>query len=144
MDKHNDHLNQIAGLDGPLKEQKQTYRKGNDFNESPMLGGTQNIYSNVKRNSKAYKHSKAWQSSIAEAQRTNYFADTDNKLQTPNFTVQQPKNDSDDDKSDGEEKFDQPPSALRGRSPNVLLQKNRKTVTFRQESDQTSPLLSEK
>ena len=29
--------------------------------------------------------------------------------------------DSIDDKSDGEEKFDRPPSALRGRSPNVLL-----------------------
>ena len=31
------------------------------------------------------------------------------------------KEDSDADKSDDEEKFDRLPSALRGRSPNVLL-----------------------
>ena len=60
MDKHNDHLNQIAGLDGMMQDQQQTYRRGNDYKESPMLGGTQKIYSNLKRSSKAYKHSKAW------------------------------------------------------------------------------------
>ena len=65
-----------------------------------MLGATNSVYSNRKRDAKASKHSRAWQSSLDEANRLQTFANHTHAT-SPNFTLQRPDGAREEDSDDG-------------------------------------------
>ena len=90
IDRHNEHLNQIAGLaDESLNFNHYLNFKDRTDEGDNILGGCTNIYSGGKRNSKATKFSKMWKNSIAEADRLQVFAeDSIGASKFPNFSIQ--------------------------------------------------------
>ena len=92
--RRNEQLNIIAGLDSGIHSDFFRDQEPDEDLVAPMLGSTGIVTSMLKRNSKAFKHTQAWQGSIVEAHRRRAFAkdDADDKS---NYTLQRQ-----DDRSD--------------------------------------------
>ena len=124
LNKRNEHLNQIAGLDGiGLGEAFLGQVEANEDLVSAHLGSTNIGYSQVGRSDKAYKHTQAWQKSMQEAFRIQAFSDENGK----NLTLQKK------DKSDDEDSDDQPPTFNNQRTVSGTSNgaKKHKSVSFK-------------